>query len=101
MALTGWAVLPDRLEPADAVLLTCDDAQGVPSIVALIEVIEKRADVVAATGEPGFYRSGWRRIFSTRELPPGAIKAWAYDAERRRAWRLPGEVRMGKMTKPE
>ena len=93
VALTGWAVLPDRLEPADAVLLTCDDSRAGPSIVALIEVIEKRPDVVAATGEPGFFRSGWRRIFSARELPPGAIKAWAYDAERRQAWRLPGEMK--------
>jgi hypothetical protein len=94
VALTGWAVLPHRLEPADAVLLTCDDAQGAPKIVALVEVIDKRADVVAATGEPGFYRSGWRRVLTAGDLPPGnvTIKAWAYDAERRRAWRLPGAI---------
>jgi hypothetical protein len=104
LALTGWAVLPDRLEPADAVLLTCDDAQGIPGIIALVEVLDKRADVVAATGEPGFYRSGWRRIVPIGQLPAGGVvKAWAYDAERRRAWRLTGAavVRAGKMTKPE
>jgi len=92
LALAGWAVLPDRQEPADAVLLTCEDAQGVPSIIALVEVIDKRADIVSATGEPGFYRSGWHRILTGGELPPGtiAVKAWAYDAERRQAWRLAG-----------
>jgi hypothetical protein len=100
VALAGWAVLPDRLEPADAVLLTCDDAQGVPEIIALVEVVGKRADVVAATHEPGFYRSGWSRILAIGELPAGAdtIKAWAYDAERRQAWRLADARRM---TKPE
>jgi len=94
VAVAGWAVLPQRLEPADAVLLTCDDAQGAPCIIVLVEVIDKRPDVVAATGEPGFYRSGWSRILNTGNLPMGnvTIKAWAYDAERRQAWRIPGAV---------
>ena len=94
MALTGWAVLAQRLEPADAVLLTYDDAQGEAILFDAINVVDHRPDIVRATEEPGYFSSGWRRLFSIAQLPPnaGAVKAWAYDAELRRAWRLPGEA---------
>ncbi len=94
IVLGGWATLPDRLAPADAVLLTYDNAQGEPILFGLVELTDDRPDILAKTQEPGFYRSGWHRRFSADELPAGAtkIKAWAYDAELERAWRLPGEA---------
>jgi hypothetical protein len=94
MIVEGWAILPERLEPADAVLLTCDTPEGMPLIFALVPITGRRPDIVATTGEPGYVTSGWQWIVYASRLPPhaGAIKAWAYDAGEARAYRLAGAV---------
>jgi hypothetical protein len=92
--LIGWAILPDRAESAHAVLLTCEHPEQGPVIFAVAPTGVKRGDVVRATGEFAYQDCGWAFELTSENLPPepGAIKAWAYDAERRRAWRLPGQV---------
>jgi hypothetical protein len=87
----GWAVLPDSRRPADAVVLTQDDANGDPQIVTLAKIGVPRADVAGARSDPAYVRSGWIERFD--RLPEGArVKAWAFDAERGRAHRIAGEA---------
>ena len=94
LRMTGWAVLPRKDRPADAVLLTCDDAAGKPMIFALAEVGGARTDVVEARKKPAYLHSGWQKIFKPGVPPPGAgvIKAWSFDAEEGRAYRLWGQA---------
>ena len=90
----GWAVLPQGHRPADAVLLTCDDARGRAVIFALAEVGSAREDAVVLLGDPSFLHCGWQKIILPGKLPAGAgaIKAWSFDAETCRAYRLPGQA---------
>lgn len=93
VAMIGWAVLPERMEPANGVIITRDDAKGNPVIVDLIDNAETRADVVAKTQEPGYLRCGWIYTSALSNVSAGGVlKAWAYDAESRRAWRLAGSI---------
>jgi len=75
---SGWATLPQRAEPADAVVLTYVRADGAAVAFALADWIK--------------IGSRWEKWF---ELPPGAdrIQAWAYDALAGRAFLLFGEQR--------
>jgi hypothetical protein len=75
---SGWATLPERGEPADAVVLTYLRADGAPVAFALADWIQ--------------VSSGWEKWF---ELPAGAdrVQAWAYDALAGRAYLLFGEQR--------
>ena len=89
----GWAVLPYSRRPADAVVLTQDDANGEPQIVTLAKIGVPRADVAGARTEPAYVRAGWIERFDADRLPEGArVKAWAFDAERGRAHRIAGEA---------
>ncbi len=92
--LAGWAVLPDQRRAADAVLITADDAVGMPQLIGLAPVTFDRPDVEKATGTRDYFGCGWAVQWSPAKIPPGlsAIKAWAYDAEERRAFRLEGSV---------
>ena len=90
----GWAVLPEGHRPADAVLLTYDDAQGRAVIFALAEVGSAREDIALLRGDPAFLHCGWQKVVQPGKLPAGAkvIKAWSFDAETCRAYRLPGQA---------
>jgi vancomycin permeability regulator SanA len=90
MAVRGWALLPRKLRVADAVLLTYDDPAGKPVIFALADVGEERAEVASATGRSEYLRSGWVKAFDPSRFPDGlqTLKAWAFDAEACRAYRL-------------
>jgi hypothetical protein len=65
--MRGWAILPDRLRAADAVLLTYNDTNGVPIIFALAEVALLRTDVAAAFKNPDYQVSGWSKILNTNQ----------------------------------
>lgn len=92
--LYGWAFLPEAMEPAHAVLLTYDDPARGPILFSLVPLGIDRADLAKATGEPLYKHSGWATEFPRTKLPAGpqVVKAWAYDAQQGRAWRLRGEL---------
>ena len=94
LRMAGWAVLPDGERPADAVLLTYDDAAGQPIIFSLAETGLARADVAGARRTSGFLGSGWQKTCKPGATPPGAgtIKAWGFDADTGRAYRLRGQA---------
>lgn len=92
--LYGWAFLPEAMEPAHAVLLTYEDPTHGPTIFSLVRLAVPREDLATATGESEFTHTGWAAEFSRATLPvgPQVVKAWAYDAQQGRAWRLKGEL---------
>jgi hypothetical protein len=90
-AITGPAILPDSRRKADGVLLTYDDAQGNPLIFALAI---PRLSVSHPTPSDQEAPPRWTKFIQNDQLPEGAsiVKAWAFDAERGRAFRLAGQV---------
>jgi hypothetical protein len=92
--LQGWAVLPERAEPADAVLLCAQTTETDGRILAVVGQWRERPDLVEKTGRAAYRRSGWRGRLPRARLPADAtaLTAWAFDASTYRAYRLEGEV---------
>jgi hypothetical protein len=88
----GRAMLPHRGEPADAVLLAYETAEG--GHVAFMHAgLKNRGYVFIRFWRAGPWQDpGWEKSFRADELPPGAsrLTAWAFDAETGRAFRLAG-----------
>jgi hypothetical protein len=89
---SGWAGLPDKDEPADAVLLVYQRAGESPLIFALATV--QRDDSVFATGLARDHRADWhwQESFLLKQLPilPASLSAWAFDATTGKAYKLDG-----------
>jgi hypothetical protein len=93
--LGGQAFLPDKRGPADAVLITYDNAEGEPVICAIVSLEVPREPRLRATWDPSALPSRWGRILPIDRLPKGQqclLKAWSYDAEACRAYRLEGSA---------
>ena len=93
--LGGQAFLPDKRGPADAVLITYDDAEGEPVICAIVSLESPRELRLRLAWDSSALPSRWKRIFPTDRLPDGqecVLKAWSYDADARRAYRLQGSA---------
>jgi len=89
---SGWAVLPYRGEPADAVLLAYEQADN-GAIIFAIAAIERERDIVSAVLRRGRYGDArWRRSFTFREIPssPVQLTAWSFDAYTGKAYKLNG-----------
>ena len=89
---SGWAILPERREPPDAILLAYGSVGGHPIVFALTDV---GADAgLTRSMIQGAPRSRWRwhKSFSLAGLPASPLKftAWAFDAERGKAFKLNG-----------
>jgi hypothetical protein len=93
--LGGQAFLPEKQGPADAVLITYDNAEGEPVICAIVSLQVPREPRLRAAWDPSALPSRWGRILPIDRLPEGQqclLKAWSYDAEACRAYRLEGSV---------
>jgi len=101
---SGWAVLPQRGAPADAILLTYDRADGDSVIFALADTGEERGVVarILRRSLPSDY-SGWQKSFSVNDLPtnPVIITAWAFDARTGKAFKLDGTHVIPKTSTPK
>ena len=95
-SLNGWAVLPEKGRAADAVLLTYDDAAGKPVLFGVADVNQLRSYLPDAAEDIVDPRSGWVKVFSRDKLPAAwnTVKAWAFDSETCRAYRLQGSVNL-------
>jgi hypothetical protein len=81
---SGWAMIPKRGRPADAVLLAYDDpVKGLTAFAVTAPEIP-RAEVIEALHDARYEYSGWSCEFPQSEVPPGdrEITAWSLDAER-------------------
>lgn len=93
--LEGWAFLPDKRRPADAILISYDDAQAEPVICALAAVGIPSQLNLRATWDSSALPCNWNRRISTADLPRGhqcVLRAWAFDAETSRVYRLAGSA---------
>jgi hypothetical protein len=88
----GWAVLPEKKEPADAVILTYEKSQGEDIIFAVFDTRVERPDVVKAMKTTTYLISGWQKTFPASRLPKGLVKinAWAFDTEKANAYKVGG-----------
>ena len=89
---SGSARLPDRGEPADAVILAAATRDAGPTVFAVADM-ERHRDIVSALFLNGVRDDPrWRKTFSSRSLPEGTtmITAWAFDALSGKAYRLAG-----------
>jgi len=92
--INAWAKLPERDEPADAILLTYQGQQTPPQIFHRVQRATMREDVTAFLSDrPSFWLWGWEGEFERSKLPPGewTIKAWAFDAIEAKAFELSGQ----------
>ncbi|MEB3830516.1 hypothetical protein [Phormidium sp. CCY1219] len=89
---SGWAMLPERKESADAVILTYKDEKQRSLAFAIADVRVQRQDLDRhrQLREQGWL--GWQTDFSASALPPGplTIQAWAFDALTGNAYLLNG-----------
>jgi hypothetical protein len=93
--LSGCAELPDAGRPSDEVLLTFDDGKGAPVIFALARKMGLAlSDIGKADAGADFDDSGWSEVVDPAALPRDAtaVKAWSFNAETGRAYRLKGEL---------
>ena len=91
----GQACLPDKPGPADAVLITYDNAEGEPVVCAIVSVAPPREARLRAAWDSSALPSRWGRLLPKDRLPEGQeclLKAWSYDAEACRAYRLEGSA---------
>ena len=89
----GWACLPERGEPADAVLLTYQKDQGDPLILAFTEmrIYQPSFAALFMNAPPSNWR--WQKSISLDTVPvapPVSISAWAFDATTGKAYKLHG-----------
>ncbi|MBA3572151.1 MAG: hypothetical protein H0W34_09305 [Pyrinomonadaceae bacterium] len=101
---SGWAVLPQRGDAADAILLTYDRAVGDSVIFALADTGAERGVVarILRRSSPSDY-AGWQKSFSVNDLPtnPVIITAWAFDARTGKAVQLDGTHVIQKTSTPK
>jgi len=97
LILRGWAILPDRGEPAHAVLLCHEIPGDEPRIFAVAATGIARPDVVEREGRAGLLGSGWeyRRALTQPLRRDMTVSAWAFDTLTRKAFRLEGSVEVG------
>ena len=79
----GWAILPERNEVADGVILTYENSEGEDIIFKLINQRMPRPSVREYFDNSVYLDSGWQKSFTVEEIPQGKIKlkAWAFDTE--------------------
>jgi len=89
----GWAILPEKVKPADGVILTYDNQHGESIIFAIAAVELRRRDIAKVLGNKAYSKSGWEKVILANQIPPkaGKIKAWAFDADTGKAFKLKGK----------
>lgn len=94
----GWAFLANERRPADAILITFDnaDTRGNPQVCAIARVgSSDEVDNFRAVWDASALPSRWKARFSRDRLPKeqqGYLEAWAFNADENRAYRLPGDA---------
>jgi hypothetical protein len=88
----GWAILPQKQESADAVILTYTDTNNKSIMFAIADNQFPRDDIAKAYGNHAYRNSGWLGKIAKDKLPMGKtqIRAWAFDTDTGRAFRLSG-----------
>jgi hypothetical protein len=90
ITVSGWAIFPDRKQPADAVVLAYEKLNNVPKAFTIAAATGSSSDVAAALNDPTYQNVRWTKTFSIDKLPKGTVElsAWAFDTETRQMYRL-------------
>lgn len=98
---SGWAKLPGRGGPADAVLLAYAEDDGPALVFGIVPVNGIRDWVSARIGRGLYGDSRWSTSFSPEKIPPAGAKltAWAFDALSGKAYKLEGEHPIQKLSR--
>jgi hypothetical protein len=90
ISTSGWAIFPDRKQPADAVVLAYETSESPPKAFAIARVMGDSPDVAKALNNPAYQKVRWTKIFPVSKLPKGSVKlsAWAFDTETKQMYRL-------------
>ena len=89
--VNGWAFLPERNEPADAIILTYKNkADDWIIFDVLTSAQTQRESLVQLFNNPAYIDAGWEQTISGKLLPEGKwkIAAWAFDAQAGKAYKL-------------
>ena len=78
----GWAVLSDRRDPADGIVLAYEESNGSFAIFDLVVKRTQRPEVAQAIQRPRRLPVGWEHSFTLPQASgkPIKIAAWAVDA---------------------
>ncbi|MEA5523055.1 hypothetical protein [Limnoraphis robusta] len=89
--LSGWAVLPEKQKPADAVYLSYGDQN---QLIAVGKVNQNRSDVAKVLSVINYSNSGWLIRVPITALPLGntVLKVWAYDGETDQLTQIGSEI---------
>ncbi len=89
--MSGWAVLPEKQKPADAVYLSYGDQN---QLITVGKVNQNRSDVAEVLSVFEYSQSGWFIRVPTTVLPLGntVLKVWAYDAETETLTQIGSEI---------
>jgi hypothetical protein len=89
--MSGWAVLPEKQKPADAVYLSYGDQN---QLITVGKVNQNRSDVAEVLSVFEYSHSGWFIRVPTTVLPLGntVLKVWAYDAETETLTQIGAEI---------
>lgn len=91
---SGWASLPERGAPADAVLLTYQTDRDAPIIFALADMTIDPPSFFAPFITPDPLAWRWHKSIARNRAPVPAqarIHAWAFDSTTGKAYQLNGE----------
>jgi len=90
ISASGWAIFPDRKQPADAVVLAYETSKGEPKAFAIAAVMNKSPDVAQQLKHQGYHNVRWSKTVPIEKLPKGDVKlsAWAFDTKTRQAFPL-------------
>ena len=88
----GWAMLSDRKEPADGIVLAYEEADGSFAIFDLVVKRTQRPDVAQAFRRPRRLALGWEHSFKLPQIngKPTKVAAWALDATTGKVCKLNG-----------
>jgi hypothetical protein len=89
----GWAILPQKQAPADAVILTYADTNGKSIVFAVADYQFPRDDIAKAYGKSAYLNSGWLARIAADKLPSkkAQIGAWAFDTDTGKTFKLSGK----------
>jgi len=92
IVISGWAILPHRGEPADAVIISREDSSGAPAAFGFARVCIERTDIATNLGKPELALCGWKYVLPAADGARARISAWAYDALSNQLFRLAAPV---------
>jgi hypothetical protein len=90
--LSGWATLPRKARPPDAVIVAYQRTDGQWIACAIAEVLALRGDIARRFRNNDELWSGWAATFAADAVPGAAkLSAWAFDADELHVYKLDGE----------